>query len=188
MRIVFKNSRLVFAAAKWSARGKIIKVDSNEVSKVSLPTNAKVYSRNLVDASQLAYNKIINDDGVEVSDNSSYYKNFIPVLGGCVLKSNYVLLRAYLYDKDFNFLGRIYISNDKIIPTKYEGVPVVWARVQMTGGINEDKLLSDVIVTKDESTAPTSYEPYQSNADGIIYSPYSWVWADDLSEIEVIAK
>lgn len=188
MRIVFKNSKIFFAAAKWSAKGKIIKVDSNEVSKVSLPTNAKVYSRNLVDASQLMYRKIINDSGAEITDSSSYYKNYIPVLGGCLLQSNYGFSRAYLYDKDFNLLGRPFISNDIGIPAEYNGVPVVWARVQMTGGVTEDQLLSDVIVTKDESTAPTSYEAYQSNAVGTIYSPYSWVWADDLSEIEITAK
>lgn len=188
MRIVFKNSKIFFAAAKWSAKGKIIKVNSNEISKVSLPSNAKVYSRNLVDNSQGVYHKILNDSGAEVTDASSYFKNFIAAEGGCVLRSNYGFSRFYLYDKDFKLLRRLSVSdNVSEVPAMNGDVPVVWVRVQTTGGVTEEQL-KNMIVVRDEDSAPTSFEPYQSNANGTIYSPYSWVWADDLSEIEITAK
>jgi hypothetical protein len=45
-----------------------------------------------------------------------------------------------------------------------------------------------MIVTRDEEAEPTTFEAYKSNANGEIYSPYSWVYADDLREITITAK
>lgn len=188
MRIVIKNSILVFAAAKWTAQGRVIKVMADEVQQVSLPGNAKVYSRNLVDASQAVPRKILNDKGEEVVDSSSYFKNFIPVKGGCVLSTNYTFARIYLYDEDFNLLERYYKQSATVdVPTTSKNTPVVWVRIQTAASVSESQL-STMIVVRDESSAPTTFEPFQSNADGNIYSPYSWVWADDLSEINIKSK
>lgn len=188
MRIVIKNSTLVFAAAKWTAQGSVIKVMADEVQQVSLPSNAKVYSRNLVDASQAVPRKILNDKGEEVVDGSSYFKNFIPVKGGCTLSTNYLFARIYLYDEDFNLLERYYKQSATVdVPATSKNTPVVWARIQTTASVTESQL-STMIVVRDEPSAPTTFEPFQSNADGNIYSPYSWVWADDLSEINIKPK
>lgn len=188
MKIVLKNSKLVFAVAKWAAQGTVIKVMKDEVGEVSLPSNAKVYSRNLVDASQAVYHKILNDNNEEVSDTSSYFKNFIPVKGGCTLRTNYSFARIYLYDEDFNLLERYYKQASIVnVPATSKNTPVVWARIQTTASVTESQL-STMIVVRDEPSAPTTFEPFQSNADGNIYSPYSWVWADDLSEINIKSK
>lgn len=185
MRIVLKNTALVFATAKWTAQGTVIKVMADEVEKVSLPSNAKVYSRNLVDASQAVFRTILNDNGEEVADGSSYFKNFIPVKGGCTLSTNYTFARIYLYDKDFNLLERYYKQAATVnVPATSKNTPVVWARIQTAASVTES-LLPNMIVVRDEPSAPTTFEPFQSNADGNIYSPYSWVWADDLSEINI---
>lgn len=188
MRIVFNNSALVFAKSVWSAKGKIIKVGSNEVSKVSLPINAKVYSRNLVDATKGKWHTILNDNGVEVSDNSSYFDQFIPAVAGATLLTNESFARVYLYDENKNLLNRKILGTvtSTEVPSEYNGTPVKWIKLQ-TGGLTEARL-STMIVVMNEPSAPTSYEAYQSNADGTIYSPYSWVWADDLSEIEITAQ
>lgn len=188
MRIVLKNTNLILASAKWTATGSVIKVLADEVQQVSLPSNAKVYSRNLVDASQAVFRKILNDNGEEVSDSSSYFKNFIPVKGGCTLSTNYTFARIYLYDENFNLLERYYKQGATVdVPATSKSTPVVWARIQTTASVTES-LLPNMIVVRDEPSAPTTFEPFQSNADGNIYSPYSWVWADDLSEISIKSK
>lgn len=188
MRIVLKNTNIIFASARWTATGSVIKVLADEVQQVSLPSNAKVYSRNLVDASQAVFRKILNDNGEEVSDSSSYFKNFIPVKGGCTLSTNYTFARIYLYDENFNLLERYYKQAATVdVPATSKNTPVVWARIQTAASVTES-LLPNMIVVRDESSAPTTFEPYQSNPDGNIYSPYSWVWADDLSEINIKSK
>jgi hypothetical protein len=147
-----------------------------------------VYSRNLVDSTQAVFRKILNDSGVEVTDTSSYYKNYIPVLGGCRLSTNYTFSRIYLYDKDYNLLERYYEQASTVdVPSKSKNTPVVWARIQTAANITES-MLPTMIVVRDEPSQPTAFEPYQSNADGNIYAPYSWIWADDLSEIEITEK
>lgn len=188
MRIVLKNSTLVFAAAKWSATGKVIKV-TEDISKVSLPANAAVYSRNLVDKSKAVKNKILNDSGAEVADPSSYFNQFIPAVGGSTLSCNYTITRLYLYDKDKQLIKRIAFDSRKTVtvPAEYNGTAVAWVMIQTQAGLSKDQL-DTLIVVMDESSEPTTYEAYQSNTDGTIYSPYSWVWADDLSEIEIISK
>lgn len=188
MRIVFNNSVIVFAKSVWSATGKLIKVSPTEATSVNLPSGAKVYGRNLVDAEQLRYKKILNDSGVEVSDNSSYFSNFIPVVRDFTLKSNVMISRVYLYDANKTLLTRkIYGAvTSADVPSIYNGTQVAWCKIQ-TGGGTEDEI-SKAMIVMDEAAEPTTFEAFKSNASGEIYSPYSWVWADDLSEIEIVAK
>lgn len=188
MRIVFKNSKLVFAAAKWSAKGKIIKVSPFDATSVNLPNGANVYSRNLVDAASLRYHKILNDSGTEVSDNSSYFDNFIPVVKDFTLKSNVMISRVYLYDADKTLLTRkIYGAvTTAEVPSTFNGTPVTWCKIQ-TGGGTEDEI-SRAMIVMDEAAEPTTFEAFKSNASGEIYEPYSWVWAGDLSDIEITSK
>ena len=188
MRIVFKNAALVFAKAVWNATGKIIKVASNDAAAVTLPSNASVYSRNLVDINKLKLYTILNDAGVEVADSSSYFDHFIPVDGGTTLRSNCNFSRVYLYDKDKNLLLRYGVSILPYfeVPAQYNGIDVVYVKIQ-TASYTKD-ILRTMIVTMGETSEPTEFEEFRSNNTGEIYSPYSWVWADDLSEISISSK
>lgn len=188
MRIVFKNSKLVFAAAKWSAKGKIIKVFHTEAASVNLPSGAKVYGRNLVDISTLRYNTILNDAGAEVADSSSYFKQYIPTFGGCVLRSNCAFSRVYFYNKDKELISRMGIPNKPYyeVPAQHNGQEIAYVTIQ-TAALSMAELQT-MIVTRDEEAEPTTFEAYKSNANGEIYSPYSWVYADDLREITITAK
>lgn len=189
MRIVFKNSKIVFASAKWSAKGSVIKVSPSDVSEVALPNNARVYGRNLVDYDKLKLYTILNDAGQEVADSSSYFNNFIPINGQpTTLLTNYGFSRIYFYDENKNLFLRMGVANASSydVPAEYNKKKIAWVKVQTTALSEND--LKQYMVVMDESSVPTTYEPYQSNADGAIYSPYSWVWADDLSEIEITSK
>ena len=187
MKVILKNSTLTFAKGLWAATGRIIKVLSSEVKSVAFPVgkSCNVMGRNLVDLAHLKYQKILNDSGVEIVDASSYFDNFIPMLGGGKLKSNLVVSKIYCYDKDKSRMVRMGISNKSFtVPSSYNGIDIYWIKIQ-TQATTSQTPLETMIVTKDEDTEPDSFEAFSSNTDGTIYSPYSWVYADDLSEITI---
>ena len=188
MRIVFNNSALVFAKSVWSATGKLIKVSPTEATSVNLPNGANVYGRNLVDVTKLKFKKILNDAGNEVSDSSSYFDQFIPTFGGMTLRSNCKFSRIYLYDADKNMILRYGVSNASsfVVPSQQSGKEVVYIKIQTA--VHTQAELDNMIVTRDEDVEPTTFEAFKSNANGEIYEPYSWVWADDLREITITAK
>lgn len=191
MKIILKNSTLTFAKGLWNATGRIIKVSSSEVTSVAFPVgkSCNVMGRNLVDASHLKFYKILNDSGVEVDDSSSYFDNFIPVFGGCTIRSNLGISRIYYYDQNKSLIYRApkgtVTSAD--IPAAYNGTDIYWIKIQ-TQATTSQTPLETMIVTKDEDTEPDSFEAFSSNTDGTIYSPYSWVYADDLSEIMITQR
>lgn len=191
MKVILKNSTLTFAKGLWTATGRIIKVLSSEVASVAFPVgkSCNVMGRNLVDLAQLKYHKIINDHGVEVDDPASYFDNFIPMFGGGKIKSNFGISRVYLYDQNKSLISRLVFENSKslTIPSTYIGTNVYWIKIQ-TQGTTSQTPLDTMIVTKDEDAIPESFEAFSSNTDGTIYSPYSWVYADDLSEIVITEK
>lgn len=191
MKVILKNSTLTFKKGLWTATGKIIKVLSSEVASVAFPVgkSCNVMGRNLVDASHLKFHKILNDSGVEVGDSSSYFDNFIPMFGGGEIKSNIGISRVYLYDQNKSLITRIGYENLKSmpIPSTHNGTDIYWVKIQ-TQAIASQTYLEGMIVTKDEDAIPESFEAFSSNTDGTIYSPYSWVYADDLSEITITKK
>ena len=190
MKVILKNSTLTFAKGLWTKTGKTIKVSSSEVTSVAFPVgkSCNVMGRNLVDASRLKFHKILNDSGVEVNDSSSYFDNFIPMLGGGLLRTNFGFSRIYLYDEGKNFVSRYGVSGNNVsIPSSFNNHAIYWAKVQ-TAATQSQTTLDTMIVTKDEDAAPESFEAFSSNTDGTIYSPYSWVYADDLSEITITEK
>ena len=73
------------------------------------------------------------------------------------------------------------------IPAAYNGTDIYWIKIQTKGTVSQEPL-ETMIVTKDEDAEPASFETFSSNTDGTIYSPYSWVYADDLSEITITEK
>lgn len=190
MKVILKNSTLTFAKGIWTATGRIIKVPSSEVTSVAFPVgkSCNVMSRNLVDLSHLRYHKIINNSGVEIDDPSSYFDNFIPMFGGGTIKSNVKISRAYCYDQNKSLIVRMSGSNVKSIevPPTWNGTDIYWIKIQ-TDTVTLD-ILNTMIVTKDEDAEPESFENFSSNTDGTIYSPYSWVYADDLSEITITQR
>ena len=191
MKVIFKNSTLTFAKGLWTKTGIIIKVLSNEVKSVAFPVgkSCNVMGRNLVDLTHLKYHKIINDSGVEIDDTSSYFDNFIPMFGGGTIKSNVGISRVYFYDKNKSLLVRDgHLNKTSIkIPSTYKGKDIYWIKIQTQATISQTPL-ETMIVTKDEDAAPDSFEAFSSNTDGTIYAPYSWVYADDLSEITIEEK
>ena len=192
MKVIFKNSTLTFAKGLWpSATGRIIKVLSSEVEAVTLPIGKSciVTGRNLVDLAHLKYHKIINDSGVEVDDTSSYFDNFIPMFGGGTIKSNVGISRVYFYDQNKSLLVRDGHLNETSIkvPSAYNGTPIYWIKIQTKATVSQTPL-ETMIVTKDEDAVPDIFESFSSNTDGTIYSPYSWVYADDLSEMTIKKK
>ena len=144
--------------------------------------------RNLVDLAHLKFHKILNDSGVEVDDSSSYFDNFIPMLGGGAIRSNFAISRIYYYDQNKSLIIRG-ASNSKFfqVPSAYNGTDIYWIKIQ-TGATPSQTPLETMIVTKDEDAEPDSFEAFSSNTDGTIYSPYSWVYADDLSEITITKR
>lgn len=191
MKVILKNSTLTFVKGLWKATGRIIKVRSSEVTSVAFPVgkSCNVMGRNLVDASHLKFKRIINDSGVEVNDPSSYFDNFIPMFGGGEIKSNVGISRIYYYDQNKSLIYRLPIENATAIavPAAYHGTDIYWIKIQ-TKATESKTLLETMIVTKDEDTEPESFEAFRSNTDGTIYSPYSWVYADDLSEITITQR
>ena len=190
MEVIFKNSTLTFAKGLWTATGKIIKVLSSEVKSVAFPVgkSCNVMGRNLVDLAHLKYHKILNDSGVEVNDPSSYFDNFIPMLGGGKIRSNFNISKIYYYDQNKSLIFRQGISLQNFqVPSSYNGIDIYWIKIQ-TAATTSQTPLETMIVTKDEDTEPDSFEAFSSNTDGTIYSPYSWVYADDLSEITITKK
>lgn len=191
MKVIFKNSTLTFTKGIWNATGRIIKVLSSEVKSVAFPVgkSCNVMGRNLVDASHLKFNKILDDSGVEIVDSSSYFDNFIPMFGGGTLKSNFGISRVYFYDQNKSLIKRNGYNNETSIkvPSTYNGTDIYWIKIQ-TQATTSQTLLESMIVTKDEDTEPDSFEAFSSNTDGTIYSPYSWVYANDLSEITITEK
>lgn len=191
MKVILKNSTLTFAKGLWTATGRIIKVRSSEVTSVAFPVgkSCNVIGRNLVDVSHLKFHKILNDSGVEVNDSSSYFDNFIPMFGGGEIKSNIGISRVYFYDQNKSLITRRGYANLKSIsiPSTHNGTDIYWVKIQ-TQAIASQTYLEKMIVTKDEDTEPESFEAFNSNTDGTIYSPYSWVYADDLSEIMITEK
>lgn len=191
MEVIFKNSTLTFTKGLWNATGRIIKVSSSEVTSVAFPVgkSCNVMGRNLVDLAHLKYHKILNDSGVEVDDTSSYFDNFIPMFGGGTIKSNIGISRVYLYDKNKSLLVRNGFLNETSIKVSstYNGKDIYWIKIQTKATISQTPL-ETMIVTKDEDAVPDNFEAFCSNTDGTIYSPYSWVYADDLSEITITKK
>ena len=191
MKVILKNSTLTFAKGLWTATGRIIKVLSSEATSVAFPVgkSCNVMGRNLVDASHLKFHKILNDSGVEVDDSSSYFDNFIPMFGGGGIKSNVGISRVYYYDQNKSLIYRQTRGNATSVdvPAAYNGTDIYWIKIQ-TKATEFKTLLETMIVTKDEDTEPESFEAFSSNTDGTIYSPYSWVYADDLSVIDITAK
>ena len=189
--MILKNSTLTFTKSLWSASGRIIKVLSSEVEAVALPIgkSCSVTGRNLVDLTYLKYHKIINDSGVEVNDTSSYFDNFIPMFGGGTIKSNIGISRVYFYDKNKSLLVRDgHLNKTSIkVPSTYNGKDIYWIKIQ-TEATTSQTPLETMIVTKNEDAIPESFEAFSSNTNGTIYSPYSWVYADDLSEITIKKK
>ena len=190
MKVILKNSTLTFAKGLWNATGRIIKVSSSEVTSVAFPVgkSCNVMGRNLVDLAHLKFHKILNDSGVEVDDSSSYFDNFIPMLGGGAIRSNFAISRIYYYDQNKSLIIRG-ASNSKFfqVPSAYNGTDIYWIKIQ-TGATPSQTPLETMIVTKDEDAEPDSFEAFSSNTDGTIYSPYSWVYADDLSEITITKR
>lgn len=190
MKVILKNSTLTFVKVRWTATGRIIKVLSSEVASVAFPIgkSCNVMGRNLVDASHLKFKKVLNDSGVEVDDASSYFDNFIPMFGGGIIKSNIGISRVYFYDQNKSLIVRDGGENRKsiTIPSTFNGTPIYWIKIQTMPLIQT--LLETAIVTKGEDTEPDSFEAFRINTDGTIYSPYSWVYADDLSEITITEK
>lgn len=191
MKVILKNSTLTFAKGLWNATGRIIKVSSSEVTSVAFPVgkSCNVMGRNLVDLAHLKYHKILNDSGVEVNDSSSYFDNFIPMFGGGEIKSNIDISRVYFYDQNKSLIIRRGYGNLKSIsiPSTHNGTDIYWVKIQ-TQATGSQTPLETMIVTKDEDAVPDSFEAFSSNTDGTIYSPYSWVYADDLSEITITEK
>ena len=190
MKVIFKNSTLTFAKGLWSATGRIIKVLSSEATSVAFPVgkSCNVMGRNLVDLAHLKYHKIINDSGVEVDDPSSYFDNFIPMFGGGAIRSNFTISKIYYYDQNKSLIFRQGIQLPSFrVPSAYKGTDIYWIKIQ-TEATTSQTPLETMIVTKDEDTKPDSFEAFVSNTDGTIYSPYSWVYADDLSEITIKKK
>ena len=191
MEVIFKNSTLTFAKGLWTATGRIIKVLSSEVESVAFPVGKSciVTGRNLVDLAHLKYHKIINDSGVEIDDTSSYFDNFIPMLGGGTIKSNVGISKVYFYDRNKSLMVRSgYLNKTSIkVPSTYNGKDIYWIKIQSQATTSQTPL-ETMIVTKSEDTEPDSFESFCSNTDGTIYSPYSWVYADDLSEITITKK
>ena len=191
MKVIFKNSTLTFEKGFWTATGRIIKVLSSEVEAVALPIgkSCSVTGRNLVDLAHLKYHKILNEDGIEVDDTSSYFDNFIPMFGGGTIKSNVGISRVYFYDQNKSLLVRSGYTNVTSIkvPSTYNGKDIYWIKIQTQATISQTPL-NTMIVTKDEDAVPDSFEAFCSNTDGTIYSPYSWVYSDDLSEITIEKK
>lgn len=72
------------------------------------------------------------------------------------------------------------------VPAQYNGQEIAYVTIQ-TAALNMEEL-ETMIVTRDEEAEPTTFEAYKSNANGEIYEPYSWVYADDLREITITAK
>lgn len=191
MKVILKNSTLTFAKGLWNATGRIIKVSSSEVTSVAFPVgkSCNVMGRNLVDLAHLKYHKILNDSGVEVEDTSSYFDNFIPVFGGCTIRSNFGISRIYYYDQNKSLIYRQSRGNvtSVDIPAAYNGTAIYWIKIQTSATVSQTPL-ETMIVTRDEDVEPASYEAFSSNTDGTIYSPYSWVYADDLSEITITER
>lgn len=191
MKVILKNSTLTFVKGLWTATGRIIKVRSSEVTSVAFPVgkSCNVMGRNLVDLAHLKYHKILNDSGVEVDDASSYFDNFIPMFGGGTIKSNFGISRIYYYDQNKSLMYRQSRGNvtSADIPAAHNGTAIYWIKIQ-TSATSSQTPLETMIVTKDEDTEPESFENFSSNTDGTIYSPYSWVYADDLSEIMITER
>lgn len=191
MKVILKNSTLTFAKGLWTATGRIIKVSPSEVTSVAFPIgkSCNVMGRNLVDASHLKFHKILNDSGVEVDDSSSYFDNFIPMFGGGTIKSNFGISRIYFYDQNKSLIRRGAYNNETsmTVPSTYNGTDIYWIKIQ-TKATTSQTPLETMILTKDEDTEPESFEAFRSNTDGTIYSPYSWVYADDLSEIMITQR
>lgn len=191
MKVILKNSTLTFVKGLWTATGRIIKVLSSEVTSVAFPVgkSCNVMGRNLVDLAHLKYHKILNDSGVEVEDPSSYFDNFIPVFGGCTIRSNFGISRIYYYNQNKSLIYRQARGNvtSVDIPAAYNGTAIYWIKIQ-TSATGSQTPLETMIVTRDEDSEPESFEAFSSNTDGTIYSPYSWVYADDLSEIMITEK
>lgn len=190
MKVILKNSTLTFAKGLWTATGRIIKVLSSEATSVAFPVgkSCNVMGRNLVDLAHLKYHKILNNSGVEVDDSSSYFDNFIPMLGGGAIRSNFDMSKIYYYDQNKSLILRT-PSNSKFyqVPSTHNGTDIYWIKIQ-TAATASQTPLETMIVTKDEDTEPESFEAFSSNTDGTIYSPYSWVYADDLSEITITGE
>lgn len=191
MKVILKNSTLTFVKGLWTATGRIIKVLSSEATSVAFPVgkSCNVMGRNLVDLAHLKYHKILNDSGVEVEDTSSYFDNFIPMFGGGTIKSNFGISRIYYYDQNKSLMYRQSRGNvtSADIPAAHNGTAIYWIKIQTAATVSQTPL-ETMIVTKDEDTEPDSFEAFRSNTDGTIYSPYSWVYADDLSEITITEK
>ena len=107
MKVILKNSTLTFVKGLWTATGRIIKVLSSEATSVAFPVgkSCNVMGRNLVDLAHLKYHKILNDSGVEVDDSSSYFDNFIPMLGGGAIRSNAGISKIYYYDQNKSLIN-----------------------------------------------------------------------------------
>lgn len=190
MKVILKNSTLAFMKGHWTATGRIIKVLSSKATSVVFPVgkSCNVMGRNLVDLTHIKYKKILNDNGEEISNPSSYFDNFIPAFGGCTIKSNFSMTRIYYYDQNKSLIYRHLFEDTSSVkvPATYNGTAIYWIKIQ-TSALSLESLQA-MIVTKDEDTEPESFEAFSSNTDGTIYSPYSWVYADDLSEITITQR
>ena len=103
--------------------------------------------------------------------------------------SNVGISRIYCYDQNKSLITRAGYNNDTSceIPPIVNETPIYWIKIQ-TQATSSQTPLETMIVTKDEDAVPESFEAFSSNTDGTIYSPYSWVYADDLSEITITKK
>ena len=146
--------------------------------KVVSPTSTTVCGKNIFDQNTRVVSYIKNDSGEEVYDGySSYFAQLIPVMPRMVLSFNFVPQRYYMYDAAKTWLGRSPTLGSATTISVPDGC--YWIQVQAIPPQISDQMQ---IEYGDQST---EYEAYTANHDGVLYSPISNVWADDLTEVTV---
>ncbi len=151
---------------------------------VSIPDDLIIYTNNVLDQDTIVTGKIINDNGLEVEDSSSYYSYKIPVLGQTSLAANFLIQRIYYYSITGEFLGRK-IFQKQVVPieTTLNGKTVGWVQIQ----VQNPTLVNNKIVVYG-TKIPTEYTKFKSNKTGQIYSPSCYCVKSDLSTIRLDIK
>jgi len=160
----------------------IINLSANHIERCkkisAISGDVIICGKNLLDNTTLKRGVVLNDNGEEIKDVSSYYNQKI-ACHGMILQFNCPIQRIYRYDRNNNFIGRDLIKSGEF---EYE-IPAdtYFAQIQV------NTVSDTVCVSFYNGLDDTYYEPYYIVDRTPDYGTVN-IWDDGVNEVEVEAS
>lgn len=170
--------------------GKVLHIKDNNGSLIEIngSDDFAICGKNLFDQSSILANKIKNDSGVQVDDNSSSYcERYIAIPSGSPIKhirANFQIQKIYLYDSDKSFIKRINVFSDGLLLfDRYNGEEIGFIQIQVSNPSITNEMM--MILDYNRVTPEPSYEPFAEYDYNSISSKELYIYDKSLQEIDI---